>query len=176
MASTSDLTQITDILAKSFHSPQGFWGWAYPLLRLGIYEDLHNRLQTPSPNQLCLVAVDRTPGQGQNLTGTVEIGLRSTDPWSGVKRFPYLSNLAVHPNYRRRGVAKSLLLSCEQICQDWGFQDLYLHVLEHNYQARQLYLNLGYKIFQIESPWSTFLFQRPRQMFLHKYLKVEPPV
>jgi ribosomal protein S18 acetylase RimI-like enzyme len=120
---------------------------------------------------MCLVAVDCTASGGNNIAGTVEIGLRLAEPWvSSAKRFPYLSNLAVHPNYRRRGAAKSLLFKCEQLSREWGFQDLYLHVLENNYQARQLYFNLGYKIHKIESNWSIFLLGRSRQMFLHKHM------
>jgi ribosomal protein S18 acetylase RimI-like enzyme len=175
-AQSGDLTGLAEILADSFHSQQGILGWAYPLLRLGIYEDLRNRLGSSSPHHICLVAVDRT---GDELAGTVEMAVRSTQPWASKGKasskrvgcqYPYLSNLAVRPSHRRRGVAGQLLLNCEQVALFWGFQDLSLHVLENNHQARQLYFKLGYQLCQVDSSWSTWLLGQPRQLFLHKHL------
>lgn len=177
-----DLSALAEILAHGFHSQNGIFGWAYPLLRLGIYEDLRNRLRSASSHQICLVAVDPAATcsiAGDDLAGTVEMALRSTDLWqcdgnavvkSVPSRYPYLSNLAVCPTYRRRGVAQQLLLKCERVALSWGFQDLYLHVLENNYQARQLYFKLGYRLHQVDSSWSAWLLGRPRQLFLHKHL------
>lgn len=172
-ATSADLTGIAQIIAESFHSKHGFWGWAFPLLRLGIYEDFKHRLSSPAPHHVCLVAIETT-STANNLIGTVELGVRFADSWIQVGRsFPYLSNLAVHPKYRRHGVASELLVSCQQVSQEWGFQDLYLHVLENNYQARQLYFKLGYKVHQVESNWNTFLLGRSRQILLHKHLNAD---
>ncbi|MBU7584610.1 MAG: GNAT family N-acetyltransferase [Nostoc sp. TH1S01] len=171
-ATPTDLTAISRIIAESFHSQTGFWGWAFPLLRLGIYEDFRNRLSSPLPHHICLVAVDTTISGSNNLVGTVELGLRFYDSWKQHGRsFLYLSNLAVDQKYRRNGVASKLLLNCEKICHEWGFKDLYLHVLEDNHQARQLYFKLGYRMHQVESNWNLFLLPRSRQIFLHKHLQ-----
>lgn len=170
-ATSADLTGIAQIIAESFHSQTGFWGWAFPLFRLGIYEDLRYRLISPSPHHACLVAIDATPEKGNQIVGTVELNVRFSDSWAYVqKTFPYLSNLAVNPQYRRYGVASSLLMRCEQLSQEWGFQDIYLHVLEKNYPARQLYFKQGYRVHQVESDWNTVLFNQSRQIFLHKRL------
>jgi ribosomal protein S18 acetylase RimI-like enzyme len=167
----ADLTNITEIITESFHSPNGIWGWAFPLLRLGIYEDLRHRLASSAPHHVCLVAVDTT-ATTDNLVGTVELGMRFGDSWTQVgKSFPYLSNLAIHPKYRRMGAASELLKACEKVALLWGFRDLYLHVLENNHQARQLYFKAGYQVHQVESYWNTFFLGRSRQIFLHKYLR-----
>jgi ribosomal protein S18 acetylase RimI-like enzyme len=172
-ATPADFNGVAQIIAESFHSKDGLWGWAFPLLRLGIYEDLRHRLLSPAPHQVCLVAVDITSTTNK-LLGTVELGVRFTDSWmQGGKSFPYISNLAVHPKYRRYGVASGLLISCQQISQEWGFNDLYLHVLENNYQARQLYFKLGYQVDKVESNWNLFLLRRSRQILLHKHLSAE---
>ena len=191
---SAELNGLAEILADSFHPQDGILGWAYPLLRLGIYEDLRNRLRATAPNHICLVAVDLTVraitegspyAAGNELAGTVEMALRSNEPWkSDVNastkrvhgRYPYVSNLAVRPTLRRRGVAKQLLLSCERVALSWGFQDLYLHVLENNHQARQLYFQLGYRLHQVDSSWSSWLLGRPRQLFLHKHLATSTPL
>ena len=179
-AQPGDLTGLAEILAGSFHSQDGILGWVYPLLRLGIHEDLRNRLRSTAPHHICLVAVDSAfgaategciYGAGDELAATVEMALHSTEPWAErSSRYPYLSNLAVRPTHRRRGAAGQLLLSCEQVALSWGFQDLYLHVLENNHQARQLYFKLGYRLHHIDSSWSPWLLARPRQLLLHKHL------
>lgn len=169
----ADLTDVSQIIAESFHSQNGIWGWTFPLLRLGIYEDLRHRLASASPHHVCLVAIDKCSDDNvDNLVATVELSVRFNDSWrQPTKNFPYLSNLAVSSNYRRQGAASNLLTSCEKLSREWGFEDLYLHVLENNHQARQLYFKLGYKVYQVESNWNTLFFRRSRQILLHKRLQ-----
>lgn len=171
-AQVEDLNTLAEILADSFHFQNGVFGWAYPFLRLGIYEDLRTRLRSNSPDRICLVALERaTKTGGDKLVGTVEMALRSTEPFARPRsRYPYLSNLAVRSSDRRRGVAKQLLLNCERVALEWRFQDLYLHVLENNHHARQLYFNLGYRLHKVDSSWNGWLLGKPRQLFLHKQL------
>lgn len=179
VANRADVNPLTEILAESFHTRQGLSGLMYPIFRLGIYEDLRNRLSSGSGYYTCLVAAiaDSKPMLGniplnapEHLVGTVEMGLRAASPWSIGDRYPYISNLAVHPTARRRGVARELLTGCEQTAIKWGFSDLYLHVLENNYQARQLYHQAGYQIVQIDSSWDSLFFGQPRRLFLCKNL------
>ncbi len=173
-ANSADLKAVAQIIAESFHSQNGFWGLVFPLLRLGIYEDLKHRLLLSSPHHICLVAVNTSVDGIQQLVGTVEMGVRVSDIWTrDNRRFLYVSNLAVHPEYRRHGVASKLLISCEQVSQEWGFEDLYLHVLENNYQARQLYFKLGYKVHKVESDMNIFLFRQSRHILLHKHLPLD---
>jgi ribosomal protein S18 acetylase RimI-like enzyme len=175
-AQPGELTSLAEVLADSFHSQQGILSWVYPLLRLGIYQDLRNRLRSTVPHHICLVAVrtatDKEGCQSANdIAGTVEMALRSTEPFAKTRsRYLYLSNLAVYSTYRRQGAAKQLLLNCEQVALEWGFQDLFLHVLENNYQARQLYFKLGYRLHKVDLGWNAWLLGRPRQLFLHKHL------
>lgn len=173
-ATLNDLTDVAQIIAESFHSQNGMWGWAFPLLRLGIHEDLRYRLGTSAPHHVCLVATDTSVDQLEHLVGTVELGVRFSDSWTQVgKSFPYLSNLAIHPQYRRQGAASQLLAACEKVVLSWGFQDLYLHVLENNHQAWQLYFKLGYRVHKVESHWNRFIFRSSRQIFLHKHISTD---
>jgi ribosomal protein S18 acetylase RimI-like enzyme len=165
--------------------------WVYPLFRAGIYEDLKSRFHSRSAHYACLVAVKpmlkgqavselagrATPSalmlasRGDALMGTVELSLKTPSllhPWH--TKYLYLSNLAVKTDYRRQGVAQQLLQTCERIARDWGFSDLYLHVLENNYQARRLYWKAGYRVSRIEVNPLTLLLGQPRQLFLHKRL------
>ncbi|WP_341734996.1 GNAT family N-acetyltransferase [Microcoleus sp. EPA2] len=177
MAGANDLMQLADILASSFHSREGVVHWVYPVLRLGIYEDLKNRLRSKTEHYICLVAelVSREENALDNkselMAGTVELALRSRFAWQFPSSdYPYLSNLAVHPEYRRQGVAQKLLNNCEKTARDWGFSEVYLHVLENNHAARQLYYQAGYRLEQVDWDWSCWLFGQPRRLFLRKHL------
>ncbi len=56
-AQVEDLTELTDMLADSFHKQDSMGQWMYSLWRLGIYEDLRHRLRDSSSRYACLVAV-----------------------------------------------------------------------------------------------------------------------
>jgi ribosomal protein S18 acetylase RimI-like enzyme len=186
MAASKDLPQLADMLALSFHSREGFVDWLYPVLRLGIYEDLKNRLRSGSEHYICLVAElisieDETQKYRSNradcLAGTVEMAVRSRLAWQVPNSdYLYLSNLAVHPKYRRQGVAQELLSNCEQTALEWGFSELYLHVLENNHAARQLYYQAGYRLQEIDWNWTYWLFGQPRRLFLRKQIPISSPV
>lgn len=179
-----DLARLAEVLASSFHAKDGVWGWLYPVLRVGIYEDLRSRFQNRTKQHACLVAVlrDQHLGSlgltemGDHPIGTVEISLRrhSFNPFS-YRRFPYLSNLAVLAEYRRQGVAQQLLHSCERVALDWGFQEIYLHVLENNHRARCLYRKAGYRLQCVESNPVNLLLGHPRQLLLRKSLSSSLP-
>jgi ribosomal protein S18 acetylase RimI-like enzyme len=171
-----DLAKVAEILTESFHSQEGINFWLHPVFRLGIYEDLRTRLRSNSPHYICLVAIasdaPNTPTDYCPIIGTVEMGLKSPALGQQISSHClYVSNLAVSPLYRRQGVAAQLLHRCEQIAYSWGFKDIYLHVLENNQPAKQLYFQHGYKVQYIDPHWMCWLFWRPRRMLLHKQLK-----
>lgn len=58
---------------------------------------------------------------------------------------PYLSDLAVHSHYRRKGIATSLLDTCEEQAKIWGHGNIYLRVEKHNnVKAKEMYFSKGY--------------------------------
>ncbi|MEQ9354188.1 N-acetyltransferase family protein [Coleofasciculus chthonoplastes] len=172
-AKDQDLIALSEILADSFHSQQGLWRLVYPIWRLGIYEDLRNRLRGNSPHYACFVALNPdASGDSADglLVGTVEIALRSPPSWQPQgHQYPYISNLAVRRCCRRRGVAGQLLLACERQSLAWGFPNLYLHVLDSNDQARQLYLKMGYQLYHLEPSYSLWR-RHPQRLLLRKRL------
>jgi len=175
-AQQKDLAELVEVLSGSFYANTGFMRWLLPLLRMGVYEDLRYRLRSSLiADYVCLVAITvpsvEEGADPSNLVGTVEITLRSTNPFQfRTLPYPYLSNLAVCADARRRGVAQKLLGACEPIALDGGFHDLYLHVLEDNHQARQLYAKAGYQVVQVDPFWRCWLLQQPRRLLLHKSL------
>ena len=145
-----------------------------PLLKLGIYEDLRSRIRSRSPHYLCLVAIvpgDLDRGDEENIVGTVDIAVRSHFSCSTRSAsYPYISNLAVKNYYRRQGIGCKLLLRCEQTALDWGFKTIYLHVLENNHPAKQLYFSSGYRLDRIEYSLIGCLLNHPRRLLLNKQI------
>ncbi len=163
-AQAQDVGNVAQILAESFHQRRGIMQWLFPLLRLGIYEDLRQRLRSSPPYYSCLVAATDT----NELAGTIEVTVRSF--WQK-PQYPYISNLAVKKMYRRQGAALQLLSSCERLVLLWGFEDMYLHVLENNYEAQRLYSTAGYRVAGVEHHWWDWLLGQPKRLFLHKHLR-----
>lgn len=170
-ASLADLPDLAELLTRSFHPPGSWLGWLAPVLQMGIYQDLRGRVLTQTSHYGCLVAETRQ-SNGSVFVGTVEVSLRSTFPWQPrMFRYPYLSNLAVEPRYRQRGIGQQLLLACERLVEEWGFHELYLHVLENNLPARRLYTKVGYQLHTVEADWVNWLMGRPRRLLLRKSLR-----
>lgn len=175
-ARLGDVRLLSDLLSSSFYRQSGWARWIYPILKLGISEDLRQRLRSSKAFYACLAAVQVQTAPGEEpvdqLVGTVEISCRQPYLWQVQEQsYVYLSNLAVRADWRRRGVAQRLLATCEKVAADWGFQDICLHVMEDNPQARRLYQKAGYQVKETEETPLTWLGLSARRLLLHKPLK-----
>ena len=56
----------------------------------------------------------------------------------------HLHNLAVHPDYRGKGVGKGLLEAADNYCRSHDLQRILLEVRQDNEIAQRLYLSRGY--------------------------------
>ncbi|NEZ61925.1 GNAT family N-acetyltransferase [Leptolyngbyaceae cyanobacterium CCMR0082] len=145
-----DLSQLVELLLTSFYPQHRCNRWLYPLMRMGIQEDIKRRLKHSSNQYGCLVVIDKSAGAA--IVGTVEISLRS-QLWQPLQpRRPYIANVAVERQHRRRGLAQQMLLACEYIGKNWGCQQLYLHVATDNPPAIALYHKIGYQLHS-QHPW-----------------------
>ena len=138
-ATLSDLSPLVEVLITSFYPPNRLNRWLYPVMRVGINEDLKLRLKALNQHYYCLAAIS---ANGQ-IVGTAEISLRSPLPFFHQRA--YVSNLAVCAHHRRQGIAQQLLDTCETLAQNWGRQRLFLHVSQDNVAAQQLYDKLRYR-------------------------------
>lgn len=57
----------------------------------------------------------------------------------------YISNVATYESFRKQGMAKTLLMKCEEYCRKEKMSGMVLDVEKHNKGAIHLYENLGYK-------------------------------
>lgn len=63
-----------------------------------------------------------------------------------IPQTPYATDVAVHPNRRRRGVAKQIMREVEHRVRRWDFDSLHLGVETDNEHALNLYRGLGYEM------------------------------
>jgi ribosomal protein S18 acetylase RimI-like enzyme len=175
-----EINSVADIITRSFHFDRGWMAWFTPLFKLGIAEDLRNRLRTRVPTsiyakpqqQVCSIAVYFEQEQS-SVVGTVEVGVRTIERYRQQHhRYVYLSNLAVSRDFRRRGIAQELIENCERLTIGWGYTELHLHVMGDNERGRNLYQKLGYEIVSSDSVWSIIPWHRPERLFLRKQLDV----
>jgi ribosomal protein S18 acetylase RimI-like enzyme len=167
-ATAADIPRLAEVLTDSFHPPTGVMFWMQPLIRFGIQEDLRARFRADLPQYCCFAAVSHPTEQ---VIGTVEVSVRPLTWRRYTVEYPYISNLAVHPHYRRRGVARRLLLGCEPKARDWGFEAIYLHVLNRNQPAQQLYQGLGYHIEDSAPNYGGWEWFQPQRLLLYKSLQ-----
>mmetsp|Transcript_7457 Transcript_7457/g.18976 ORF Transcript_7457/g.18976 Transcript_7457/m.18976 type:complete len:351 (-) Transcript_7457:432-1484(-) len=98
-------------------------------------------------------------GSYDRIVGTLECSTHEFDraPLRGYEgeRF-YVTEVAVAPHMRRRGVALKMIHAAEQVAVNRGVRVLYLHVDAHNDAAIRLYLRAGFQ--RVEETMETFNF------------------
>ncbi|KAF3645209.1 plasma membrane intrinsic protein 1-1 [Capsicum annuum] len=65
------------------------------------------------------------------------------------KGIAYISNVAVRKGYRRKGIAKKLILKAEAQARSWGCRAIALHCDTSNPGATKLYIGQGFRIIKV---------------------------
>lgn len=100
---------------------------------------------------------DKTKGEEGKHDNKAVIGAVTIDGNYRKKHHAYIANLAVHPEYRRRGVAELLMVEAEARARDFGCKWAVLHVDERNVAGRRLYGKLGYRAVSRQSWWEALV-------------------
>ncbi len=166
-ATTADLPVLTHLLTDVFHRHLGEQSLAYWFLRITVQEDLRVKLRAASAAEQCWVAIAPDDPDARPV-GYVELDRRRALPWQAP--VPYLSNLAIAPEWRRQGIATALLGQCEQVARGWGCDRLQLHVLATNVRARGLYDRLAFTQQRIDYGWDHWLLGASPRLLLEKRL------
>ena len=64
-----------------------------------------------------------------------------------------IANVAVCPEYRRRGIARALTVKAMDHARKWGASHVWLHVREENEAALRLYQGLGFTKHEHRTTW-----------------------
>lgn len=133
-----DLNRVADLVELCFADTLDQEGRSY--LR-------HMRHAARNPGYLSVVSLRaRIPLSGfvWEEDGQL-VGNLTVIPYIFLRHSYYLiANVAVHPNYRRRGIARGLTLTALGHLRRRGAHAAWLHVREENSAARDLYRSLGF--------------------------------
>ena len=166
---------LASLLLCCFHGSGGFNDLLAHWLKSNLTRELTTRFNRPARDYLCLIA--HLDGK---LVATVEMVLKPIPvPYQQARRsdrghYVYVSNLAVHPQYRRLGIAQRLLNRVEEVAVSWRQPSIRLHVLSHNRGALKLYQSRGYRLEREELDWSNLLWPRFGGKWLMKKSLPEP--
>ena len=80
---------------------------------------------------------------GGALVGAILVVKES--PWDDAPAGPFVMDLVVDPEYRRRGIATALVNEVAQRCRAWGYDNLSLRLDAHHGDASKLYNMLGFE-------------------------------
>jgi len=107
----------------------------WPLLRL-------IKLISPPMRDVLRGYIWEEDGKPVGLTNIMRQG--ATDRW-------YIGNVAVLPDYRRRGIARKLVEACVQYAREHGAKGITLDVVSGNLPAYTLYEQLGFDHYSSQS-------------------------
>lgn len=147
------LEVVADLLTESFADSMGYINAYKKFLRNQIREYLSNHVLL-LPKTVILVGILKTTGpegdEHQTLVGTVEVSFDASTRSKHLTLnppadMPYLCNMAVEPEHRRRGFGAMLLEAAEVAVLSTGYKSMYLHVRHADPPAVQLYRKYGYR-------------------------------
>jgi ribosomal protein S18 acetylase RimI-like enzyme len=154
-AKYSHIPQIADIITSSFHPELDTNFFLRPIRVILETDRLQSNFPYSDTNHYYLVILDIIEDK---IVGFCDLDFRSPPEYSDVNLFqmfsssssnylvrqrPYLSDLAIHPHHRRRGLASYLMEKAHAYAKQCG--ELYLGVAEDNKGALAMYYGLGYE-------------------------------
>ena len=136
----AELGPAADILSEAFFKENTNF-FSYQWERLTTYLSLDATYPKPGERHSMFVACHSTNGK---VLGLAEIDDRPSPKDKNASPRPYMYNVAVDPKWRRKGIAKALVLECEKMAQNWDKPEVYLKVRDTSQAAIAMYKSLGY--------------------------------
>ena len=145
-----DLNRVADLMERCFSETLDPDGQRY-------LQQMRSAANNPNYLRLAGMAAE---GSAVPVTGYVWdeeggiVGNLTLIPYYNLSRRYFLvANVAVHPDYRRRGIASSLTLKAIEHARQRGAQAVWLHVRDENDGAIRLYRSLGFEERARRSTW-----------------------
>eukprot|EP00566_Odontella_aurita_P019732 CAMPEP_0113594608 /NCGR_PEP_ID=MMETSP0015_2-20120614/39177_1 /TAXON_ID=2838 /ORGANISM="Odontella" /LENGTH=305 /DNA_ID=CAMNT_0000501635 /DNA_START=266 /DNA_END=1181 /DNA_ORIENTATION=+ /assembly_acc=CAM_ASM_000160 len=137
-----DLNAVANIFVDSFYDPKSMLKHYYRMLEL---DRIQNNFPYDSEWHEYYVACS---SEDDSVIAFVDVDARKLPPHWGMSAppRPYLSDLAVRDDWRRRGVATQMVVHCEDKARAMGYNRLFLRVEGDNDAALSMYARMGYKV------------------------------
>ena len=182
LLSDVDLNIISKMLSNAFDSP-----W-FPFKAISVMDfnaqlqDRRARLVATGKQHVMMVA----RSDNGEVVGFLEMGLLpsaneavlSATGADSSRKFPTIGNLVIDPGYRRRGVARGLMLRAESVAQSWGdHSHIVVAVDPANKAAVELYQSLDYQVVDVQAPQTVVRDLMQKKMdFLVLLRQLQPPI
>ena len=134
--------EVATVCAASLLAPD-----APPAARGVMASDITQRFSTRNRAENALIVAEAADGSIAGAVG-IEVQMLTKaclEDGAQLDYRPLLSNLAVDPAFRRRGLGKQLCRAAEREARGWGYKEVVLKVEDTNKGARKLYHGLGYR-------------------------------
>jgi ribosomal protein S18 acetylase RimI-like enzyme len=145
-----DLGGAADVIISSFYAnATSPWKQLY---RMAEMSRLQQGFSYDKELHRMLLAISTVKGE-EEIVGFCDVDARIPNQKTSYtyNPRPYLSDLAVHPDHRRKGVAKALIETSEAFCLgDLNRNEIYIRVEKINTAALSMYQALNY--FRITNP------------------------
>ncbi|XWS68961.1 hypothetical protein CRYUN_Cryun04dG0138500 [Craigia yunnanensis] len=173
---TEEMDLTVGLLALSF-AESIFMSLGYEaLLRFFVKQYLIER-RAVMPHAVTLVGFYREKGgqRGEELAGTVEVcfdkrGAHASPPTpTPPKNSPYIFNMTVTKQLRRRGIGWHLLKASEELMsQLTSSKEVYLHCRMIDEAPFNMYIKAGYNVVQTDSIFILLTLQRRKHLMCKK--------
>lgn len=151
----SELNQVADVIIAAFYSNStNPWRQLYRIGELNRVQQAYPYKKSDHRMFVAVVQADNAL-RDEKIVAFVDVDGRPVQP-----RFPspykdnprpYLSDLCVHPDFHRKGIARSMVKECEKFSrEDLQKTELFIRVEQTNQPALLMYESMGY--FKIDDP------------------------
>jgi ribosomal protein S18 acetylase RimI-like enzyme len=151
-ATDIELGTVADIIMDSFYSPKTSWRGLYRVAELNRVQQNFPYVNTDLHQMLVAVATDTQGVLPPKIVGFCDVDCR---PCKTIPRLPrpYLSDLTVALDFRRRGIARSMVEYCETFVRECtaAANELYIRVEATNEPAVSMYRGMGYATIRQET-------------------------
>lgn len=127
----------------SFYDTKTSWKKLYQLGELNRLQQNFPYVDADLHRMLVATTVDKDDDRGVLLVGFCDVDARDCKTRPVLPR-PYVSDICVHPDYRRKGIAQALIQESERFLQKIPRSNVYIRVEESNHAAIAMYEKLRY--------------------------------
>jgi ribosomal protein S18 acetylase RimI-like enzyme len=144
-----ELNHVADVIIAAFYSNStNPWRQLY---RMGELNRVQQAYPYKKSDHRMFVALVQTENalRDEKIVAFVDVDDRPVpprfpSPYKNNPR-PYLSDLCVHPDFHRKGIARSMVEQCEKFCrEDLQKNELFIRVEQSNQPALLMYQSMGY--------------------------------